>query len=59
MDVVKIDGGGIAGKKVTAPVRSEWFGSQASPTSSFSQSFESHPTFGFVCPVLKATVSTP
>jgi len=59
VDVLKIDGGGIAGKKVTAPVRSEWFGSQASPTSSFSQSFESHPTFGFVCPVLKATVSAP
>jgi hypothetical protein len=59
VDVVKIDNGGLTGKKVKAPVRSEWFGSQASPTSSFSASFESHPIFGFVCPVLKADVATP
>ena len=59
VDVVKIDSGGTTGKKVKAPVRSEWFGSQASDTSSFSDSFESHPTFGFICPVLKADVATP
>jgi hypothetical protein len=59
VDVLKIDTGGITGKKVRAPVRSEWFGTQASSTSSFSDSFESHPTFGFICPVLKADVATP
>ena len=59
VDVLKIDGGGVTGKKVKAPVRSEWFGTQASSTSSFSDSFQSHPTFGFVCPVLKADVATP
>jgi hypothetical protein len=59
VDVLKIDSGGITGKKVRAPVRSEWFGTQASSTSSFSDSFESHPTFGFICPVLKADVATP
>jgi hypothetical protein len=59
VDVLKIDSGGTTGKKVKAPVRSEWFGTQASDTSSFSDSFESHPTFGFICPVLKADVATP
>jgi hypothetical protein len=59
VDVLKIDGGGVSGKKVTAPVPSSWFGTQASPTSSFSDSFQSHPIFGFVCPVLKADVETP
>jgi hypothetical protein len=59
VDVLKIDGGGVTGRKVTAPVPSSWFGTQASPTSSFSDSFQSHPIFGFVCPVLKADVDTP
>jgi hypothetical protein len=59
VDVLKIDSGGTTGKKVKAPVRSEWFGTQASSTSSFSDSFQSHPTFGFICPVLKADVATP
>jgi hypothetical protein len=57
--VLKIDSGGTPGKKVRAPVRSEWFGTQASNTSSLSDSFESHPTFGFICPVLKADIATP
>jgi hypothetical protein len=59
VDVLKIDSGGTTGKKVNAPVRSEWFGTQASETSSFSSSFQSHPTFGFICPVLKADVDSP
>ena len=59
VDVLKIDGGGVTGRKVTAPVPSSWFGTQASPTSSFSDSFQSHPIFGFVCPVLKTDVDTP
>jgi hypothetical protein len=59
VDVLRIDSGGVTGKSVRAPVRSEWFGTQASSTSSFSDSFESHPTFGFICPVLKADVATP
>jgi hypothetical protein len=59
VDVLKIDGGGATGKKVKAPVRSEWFGSGVADSSSFSASFESHPIFGFVCPVLKPGVNTP
>ncbi len=59
VDVLKIDSGGTTGKRVKAPVRSEWFGTQASDTSSFSSSFQSHPTFGFICPVLKADVDSP
>jgi hypothetical protein len=59
VDVVKIDNGGRIGKKVKAPVKSSWFGTKASSTSSFSESFDSHPTFGFVCPVLKTNVSAP
>jgi LVIVD repeat len=55
VDVLKIDGGGLSGKKVKAPVRNEWFGS---PTAD-SASFQPHPDFGFVCPVLKAGVDTP
>jgi hypothetical protein len=59
VDVLKIDSGGTTGKKVTAPVRSEWFGSGVTDNTSFSSSFESHPIFGFVCPVLKPDVDTP
>jgi hypothetical protein len=59
VDVLKIDGGGATGKKVKAPVRSEWFGSGVTDNTSFSASFESHPIFGFVCPVLKPDVDTP
>jgi hypothetical protein len=59
VDVMKIDGGGRTGKKVKAPVRSEWFGSQATGSTSLSGGFVSHPSFGFVCPVLKADVDTP
>ena len=55
VDVLRIDNGGLTGKKVKAPVRNEWFGS---PTLD-SGSFVSHPTFGFVCPVLKPAVDTP
>jgi hypothetical protein len=55
VDVLKIDSGGTTGKKVKAPVRSEWFGSEATDAASF----QPHPIFGFVCPVLKAGVSLP
>jgi hypothetical protein len=55
VDVLRIDSGGTTGKKVKAPVRNEWFGSVAEDA----VSFQSHPTFGFVCPVLKADVNTP
>jgi hypothetical protein len=55
VDVLKIDKGGLTGKKVRAPVRNEWFGS---PTAD-SASFQSHPTFGFMCPVLRPGVDTP
>jgi LVIVD repeat len=55
VDVLRIDSGGLTGKKVRAPVRSEWFGS---PTAD-SASFQPSATFGFVCPVLKPGLNTP
>jgi hypothetical protein len=55
IDVLKIDGGGTTGKKVKAPVRNEWFGS---PTAD-SASFEAHPVYGFMCPLLKPELDTP
>jgi hypothetical protein len=53
VDVVRIDGGGRSGKKVKAPVPQQWFGSASSV------SFQSHPVYGFMCPVLKADIDTP
>jgi hypothetical protein len=53
VDVVRIDGGGLTGKKVKAPVRNEWLGQKAA------DAFQPHATFGFVCPVLRAGVSQP
>jgi len=53
--VLRIDAGGLTGKKVKAPVRKEWFGS---PTAD-SASFQPHPDFGFVCPILKPDVDVP
>jgi hypothetical protein len=55
VDVLRIDGGGLSGKKVKAPVRNEWFGSPSAD----SASFQPHPTFGFICTVLKPDVDTP
>jgi hypothetical protein len=55
VDVLRIDSGGLTGKKVKAPVSNRWFGS---PTAD-AASFQPHPTFGFICPVLKADVETP
>ena len=55
VDVLRIDGGGQTGKKVRAPVRDEWFGS---PTAD-SLSFEPHPVYGFMCPILKPDVDVP
>jgi hypothetical protein len=55
VDVLRIDGGGLKSKKVKAPVPATWFGS---PTLD-SASFQSHPVFGFMCPVLKPDVDTP
>jgi hypothetical protein len=53
--VLKIDSGGLTGKKVKAPVQNEWFGS---PTAD-SVSFVPHPEFGFMCTVLKPDGDTP
>jgi hypothetical protein len=55
VDVLRIENGGLTGKKVKAPVRNEWFGS---PTAD-SASFVAHPDYGFMCPVLKADVELP
>jgi hypothetical protein len=55
VDVLKIDRGGLTGKKVKAPIRNEWFGS---PTAD-SASFQTHPVFGFMCPLLKPELDTP
>jgi hypothetical protein len=53
--IVRIAGGGLTGKKVKAPVRNEWFGS---PTAD-STSFQPHPEYGFMCPILQPDVDTP
>jgi hypothetical protein len=55
VDVLKIDGGGLTGKRARAPVRSEWFGS---PTAD-SVSFQPHPAYGFMYPVVKPDVDAP
>jgi len=55
IDVLRISGGGLDSRTRTAPVAKPWFGS---PTAD-AVSFQSHPTFGFMCPVLKPDVDTP
>jgi hypothetical protein len=55
IDVLRIDNGGRTGKKVRAPVRDEWFGSPSRD----SVSFQPHPSYGFMCPVLKPGVDVP
>jgi hypothetical protein len=55
VDVLRIDGGGLGGKKVKAPVPNTWFGSPSAD----SVAFQPHPTFGFVCTILKPDVDTP
>jgi hypothetical protein len=50
IDVLRIQGGGRTGGKVRAPVRNEWFGRSTDVR------FQSGPTFGFVCPVLRPAV---
>jgi hypothetical protein len=51
VDVLRIDNGGLTGKKVAAPVPGSWFGSPTIDSATFAPG----PTFGFVCPVLKPT----
>jgi hypothetical protein len=55
VDVLRIENGGRTGKKVKAPVRDKWFGS---PTAD-SASFQPHPDYGFMCPLLKPDVDLP
>jgi hypothetical protein len=55
VDVLRIDRGGLTGKKEKAPVRNEWFGSPHSDA----RSFQPHPDYGFMCPVLRADVDVP
>jgi hypothetical protein len=47
VDVLRIANGGLTGKKVKAPVRSEWFGSPFFDAAAFQPSS----TFGFMCPL--------
>jgi hypothetical protein len=54
-DVIRIDKGGIGGTKVKAPVAQSWFGL---PTAD-AASFQAHPVYGFMCPILKPEVDTP
>jgi LVIVD repeat len=53
IDVLKIQGGGLTGRKVRAPVRDEWIGGSAIDAA---KGFQPGPTFGFVCPVLRVGV---
>jgi hypothetical protein len=55
VDVLKIDGGGLTGKKVKAPVPGKWFGSPTADTASFMP----HHAFGFMCPMLKPDLDLP
>src|SRR4051794_25824083 len=56
VDVLRIDGGGRNVKRAKrAPVPRSWLGGGASR----SDVFVPHPTFGFVCPLLKAGATTP
>ena len=55
VDVLRIDGGGRTGKKVKAPVPQSWFGSPAADAASF----QAHPVYGFMCPILQPAVDTP
>jgi hypothetical protein len=55
VDVLRIEDGGLTGKKVTAPVRNEWLGGPAVDAASFT----AHPDYGFMCPLLKAGVNLP
>jgi hypothetical protein len=55
VDVLRIDNGGLTGKKVKAPVPNSWFGS---PTFD-SAVFQPHPVYGFMCPILQPTVDAP
>ena len=48
-------GGGRTGKKVKAPVPQSWFGSPGAD----SVAFQSHPVYGFMCPILKPDVDAP
>ncbi len=55
VDVIRIDKGGIGGKKVKAPVPQTWFGIPAADAAAF----QAHPVYGFMCPILKPEVDTP
>jgi LVIVD repeat len=55
VDVLRIDGGGVTGKKVKAPVPNGWFGSPSIDSASFIP----HSQFGFMCTVLKPDLDTP
>jgi hypothetical protein len=55
VDVLRIEGGGLTGKKVKAPVPAGWLGGQTLDAGSF----QPHPQYGFMCPVLKADVDLP
>jgi LVIVD repeat-containing protein len=55
VDVLRINGGGVTGKKVKAPVPNGWFGS---PTID-SAAFIPHSKFGFMCTVLKPDIDAP
>ncbi|MBA3734645.1 MAG: hypothetical protein H0W90_05525 [Actinobacteria bacterium] len=52
--MLRIDNGGLTGKKVKAPVRNEWFGSPTADSASFQPSSQ----FGFMCPLLKPDLNT-
>jgi len=55
VDVLRIDGGGVTGKKVKAPVPNSWFGSPSIDSAAFIP----HSKFGFMCTVLKPDLDTP
>jgi hypothetical protein len=53
VDVLRIENGGLTGKKVKAPVPGKWFGTASTDV------FAPSATYGFMCPLLQAAVAAP
>lgn len=51
LEVLKITGAGRTAPTVVAPIREEWLASSTAPASKIT--FEPHPEFGWVCPMVR------
>src|SRR3954462_6413489 len=55
VDVLRIENGGLTGKRVKAPVPDTWFGSPSADAAFF----EPSSSFGFMCPLLPPALAAP